>query len=355
MQILFLITLLGLLVPKSKILACIEIIAMSLFYGGYNGTIDLPNYIWQYENDWMIDDSPLQKLYFFMGIFFHNIGISFEGYHLIITAISLMLISYVIFKLTDQIAYVLSMISVFVYFENGWQLKTMMATCFIVVALYWFYKRIYISRFNTVKKNTDVLIFLALLFIAAQFHFLSVFFLLFLLMSFFKGHFARVMALDICSLAFIGTLMVQISSYIPMIENYISPISFSVFLITALWQILGYFILFGYNNSNELKTEDKFGLFVKDGSLVVMLLIPFYYYANVATRIYRIWIIFMIIYAAKLYRKHFVFDKKRILFDIYIIGSSMFWFYIMFKIQGNDPLIYELLNNNIFLVNDILI
>ena len=348
MQILFLITLLGLLFPKNKTFACIEIIAMSLFYGGYNGIIDLGNYVWQYENNWMTD-SPLQKLYSFMSIFFHNIGMSFEWYHLTITAISLIVISYIISKLTDQIAYVLSMISIFVYMENGWQLKTMMATCFIVVALYWFYKRIYTCELNTVKKILNIIIFLTLIFIAAQFHFMSVFFLLFLFISFIRGHFTRVIVVDIFAFPVVGTLLIKVSNYLPMIGNYVLPISFPVFVMTGLWQILGYFILFGYNNSIKSQTKDKFGLFARDGSLVVMLLIPFYYYANVATRIYRVWIIFMVIYAARLFRKQLTFEKRRILFDMYIIGSSIFWFCIMFKLQGKAPLICELINNNSFL------
>lgn len=347
MQILFLITLLGLLFPKNKAVAWVEIIAISLFYGGYNGTTDLPNYIWQYENNWMTD-SPLQKLYSFMSIFFHNTGISFKGYHLIITMISLILILYITSKLTYQVAYVMSMISIFVYIENGWQLKTMMATCFIVIALYWFYKRIYSSELNTVKKNVDVIVFLVLIFIAAQFHFLAIFFSLFLFISFIKGHFARVIVIDICAFAVVGTLLISVSSYLPMIGNYVSPISFSVFVVTGLWQILGYFILFFNNNDIQSQVEDKFALFVKDGTLVLMLLIPFYYYANVATRIYRVWIIFMIIYATRLFRKQFVLDKRRLLFDMYIIGSSIFWFYFVLKMQGKNPLIYELINNNCY-------
>lgn len=347
MQILFLITLLGLLFPKNKAIAWIEIIAMSLFYGGYNGTIDLTNYIWQYENKW-VTDSLLQKFYCYLSIFFHNAGMSFELYHLTITAVSLILILYIASKLTEQIAYVLSMISVFVYIENGWQLKTMMATCFIVVALYWFYKRIYTCEINSVKKSKDVIIFLLLVFIAAQFHFLSVFFLSFLFISFIKGHFARVMVIDICAFAVVGTLLIRVSSYLPMIGNYVSPISFSVFVVTGLWQVMGYFILFFNNNDIQSQTEDKFGLFVKDGTLVLMFLIPFYYYANVATRIYRVWIIFMTIYVTRLFRRQFAFEKRRLFFDMYIIGSSIFWFYILFVLQGKEPLINELINNNCY-------
>lgn len=345
MQVLFLMTLLGLLFPKNKALTWIEIIAISLFYGGYNGTTDLTNYIWQYENNWMTD-SPLQKLYSYMSIFFHNTGMSFDWYHLIITAVSLILILYIISKLTDQTAYVLSMISVFVYIENGWQLKTMMATCVIVMALYWFYKRIYCCELNTVKRNKDVIIYLVLIFIAAQFHFLSVFFILFLFIPFIKGHFTRVVVIDICGFAVVGTLLLRVSNYLPMIGNYVSSISLSVFVVTSIWQALGYFILFFNNNDVHYQTEDKLALFVKDGTLVLMLLIPFYYYANVATRIYRVWIVFMIIYATRLFRSQFSFDKRRLFFDAYIIGSSIFWFYIIFILQGKEPLIYDLINNN---------
>lgn len=347
MQILFLITLLGLLFPKNKAITWIEIIAISLFYGGYNGTTDLTNYIWQYENNWMTD-SPLQKLYSYMSIFFHNTGMSFEWYHLMITAVSLILILYVVSKLTDQTAYVMSMISVFVYIENGWQLKTMTATCFIVIALYWFYKRIYSCELNTVRKNRDIIVFLALIFIAAQFHFLSVFFILFLFIPFIKGHFTRVVIIDICAFAVVETLLIRVSNYLPMIGNYVSPISLSVFIVTGIWQILGYFILFYNNNDIQFQTNDKLGLFVKDGTLVLMLLIPFYYYANVATRIYRVWIIFMVVYATKLIRKQFAFEKRRLFFDMYIIGSSIFWFYIMFVLQGKEPIINELINNNCY-------
>ncbi|WP_033170670.1 EpsG family protein [Selenomonas sp. ND2010] len=346
MQLLFLITLFGFLFAKCKIVAWVEIVAMSLLYGGYNGTTDLPNYIWQYENEWMIDIS-LQKLYSFMSICFHNFGISFELYHVTITAISLMLICYISSKLTDQIAYVLSMISVFVYIENGWQLKTMMATCVIVVALYWFYKRIYNCKKNTIKKYINIIIFLVLIIVAAQFHFLSVFFVLFLFITFIKGHFIRVIMIDVCMFVFSGMLLFKVSSYIPMVSTYESPINLSVFIVTGLWQILGYFILF-YSKDDVETRGGTYEFFVKDGTLVLMLLIPFYFYTNVATRIYKIWLIFMIIYATKLYRKQLILGQRRLLFDMYILGSSIFWYYIVPLMQGRESLIIDLMNNNCF-------
>ena len=346
MQLLFLITLLGVLFPANRVIAWIVIIAMSLFYGGYNGTIDLPNYIWQYENEWKPDFS-LQMLYSFLSVYFHNSGISFECYHVMITAISLIVILYITSKLTNQIAYVLSMVSVFVYIENGWQLKTMMATSIIVVALYWFYKRIYIYKREVITKNTYIITFLMLIVLASQFHFLALFFLSFIFIMYIKDHFIRVIIIDLFIFLLSGTILIRISSYIPMIGEYLSQISLPVIIMTVLWQIWGYFILF-YNNNIEYIPENRFGFFVKYGTLVLMLIIPFYFYTIVVMRLYKIWLIFMIIYASTLFRKKLIFEKRRLLFDIYIIGSSIFWYYIMFMMNGEETLLYELMSNNFY-------
>lgn len=53
--VLYLIPLLGLVFPRSKKICAIQIAAISLFYGGYVGNIDIDNYIWQYNNDYMTD------------------------------------------------------------------------------------------------------------------------------------------------------------------------------------------------------------------------------------------------------------------------------------------------------------
>ena len=349
MQLLFLITLLGLLFPENKVAAWMVIVAMTLFYGGYNGTTDLPNYIWQYENEWA-PDFMFQKLFSSISVYFHNFGVSFECYHVIITAFSLIIILYITSKLTNQITYVLSMISVFVYIENGWQLKTMMATSVVVVALYWFYKKIYTDKLlDAIKKNIYMIAFGALIVIAAQFHFFAMFFLLFVFIFYIKGHVIRVFLIDIVMFILSGVILIRALSYIPMLVEYVSPISLPVFMLMVVWQMLGYYILFYSNNDIESGGDNRFGLFVKDGTLLLMTIIPFYFYTTVAMRIYKVWIIFMIIYATNFLRKKLLFGQRRLLFDMYIIGSSIFWYYIIPQMQGEETLIYDLMSNNFFL------
>lgn len=346
--VIFILTLLGLLFPKSRLIAWIEIIAMSLFYGGYNGHIDLNNYIWQYQNNW-ITDSPLQKLYSYTSVAFHCAGISFEAYHFVITVISLVIIAIIVSKMTEQTAYVLSLISIFVYIENGWQLKTMLATSVIVLALYWFYKRIYSKPYNSKSVMKDMMIYVILIFVAAQFHFLALFFLAFLFMPIVKGHFVKVIFADLMIFALANVILERAAVYIKMLNNYLSPISLPVFIVAVLWQVLGYFMLVYKSERDKLEIEnDCIQGFVFDGSLVLMLIMPFYYYTTGVTRIYRIWIIFIAVYASKLSRKKFLVNIKRLILDAYVIGSSIFWFYVMFKFRGTEPLITNLIKDNFF-------
>lgn len=154
-----------------KKICAIQIAAISLFYGGYVGNIDIDNYIWQYNNDYMTDWG-VQQLYSYVSIFFHKMGMPFGVYHLLITFISILIISMVIFKLTSEPGYVLCVIAFFVYAENGWQLKSMLATIFIVLALYWYKEKIYGKR--VVLKN--ILVYLILVFLATQFSFFVIIF-----------------------------------------------------------------------------------------------------------------------------------------------------------------------------------
>lgn len=338
--VLYLIPLLGLVFPRSKKICAIQIAAISLFYGGYVGNIDIDNYIWQYNNDYMTDWGG-QQLYSYVSIFFHKMGMPFGVYHLLITFISILIISMVIFKLTSEPGYVLCVIAFFVYAENGWQLKSMLATIFIVLALYWYKEKIYGKR--VVLKN--ILVYLILVFLATQFHFLSLFFIVFLFQPLLAKYFMQVLAGDVLMLLVVRGALPIAAGYIPALSNYMSPISLPSFLVTVVWQILGGLIIYWLASSggeNFLQTS-----FYLDGTKIMFLLLPFYFYANVATRIYRIWIIFMAIYAAHRNREQLRIEKNRFIFDAYILCSYFFWFILLPVLQGGESIIVNVINNNI--------
>ena len=135
------------------------------------------------------------------------------------------------------------------------------------------------------------------------------------------------------------------AGYIPALSNYMSPISLPSFLVTVVWQILGGLIIYWLASSggeNFLQTS-----FYLDGTKIMFLLLPFYFYANVATRIYRIWIIFMAIYAAHRNREQLRIEKNRFIFDAYILCSYFFWFILLPVLQGGESIIVNVINNNI--------
>lgn len=338
--VLYLIPLLGLVFPRSKKICVMQIAAISLFYGGYIGNIDLDNYIWQYNNDYMTD-WKVQRLYSYVSIFFHKMGMPFNIYHWIITFISILIISIIIFKLTYEPGYVLCVTAFFVYAENGWQLKSMLATVFIVLALYWYKEKIYGKR----VRLKNVFVYLILIFLATQFHFLSIFFVVFLFQPLIAKYFAQVLISDFLLLLIIRIVLPLAAGYIPALSNYLSPISFSSFGITVVWQILGGGIIYWFATSDDenlLQTA-----FYLDGTKIMLLLLPFYFYANVATRIYRIWIIFMAIYASHKNRELLRVEKNRFLFDAYILCSYFFWFILLYALQGRESIIVNAIQNNI--------
>lgn len=343
--LIYLLTLLGLVFRKNKAVLWIEILAMTLLYGGYNGTKDLDNYKWQYLNH-SISNEVFQKLYSDMGTWFYKWGFRFETYHLIITFLSLIILALVITKMTEEPAYVMSLVSVFVYVENGWQLKTMIATSIIAIALYWYYKKIYSNSLQL--KN--VLIYTFLILLAAQFHFLALFFLLFLIMPVIKNQFIKAIAVDIILFLVMPFALNAASLYIFSLTNYLVPISWSSFVLTITWHLIGYIII-AYNSHNDINYGEKYitlKAFILDGSRVMLLLMPFYYYANVASRIYRVWIIFMAIYISFQKREKSKVSVKRLWFDVYIFASYFIWFYLLFKLLGLEPLFINLISNNKF-------
>lgn len=339
---LYIISLIGFFFPRSKKAFWMEAISMTLFYGGYHGGIDLDNYIWQYENEWMTDWG-FQKLYSAGNILFHSMGVSFEWYHMVLTGFSVLLLAIVIQKLSEEPAYVLSIVSLFVYVENGWQLKSMAAASFIVWALFWYFKKI----FGQKRKLKNILLYILLIFIAMQFHYMAVFFLAFLVQPIIADHFSKIFAVDLGLFFLLPMALTQMSVFAKSLTNYLTPVSMASFGVTVLWHLVGAMII--YHADTQAKKRRETGKnFYLEGTKIMLLLLPFYYYANVAARLYRIWIIFMAIYISGKNKRRCYIEKDRFYFDIYIGGSYFFWFFVLFWLQGQEPIIFHVLKDNLF-------
>ncbi|SUB23862.1 EpsG family protein [Avibacterium avium] len=338
----YLICFFGFVFPKSKTIFYLQIISSLIIFGGYDGDLDLNFYREQYNSNYL-PSSIFQKLFSYLLIAFSYYDIPFYIVHFFIVLLSIVLISIVIYKLTDYIAYALSIVLLFPFFENGWQLKSCIAMGVITLALYWFY----INIFNKKISLLNSLIYVGLLYIASQFHYMSVFFLSFLLINIKSNNLLFfIFLIDLFIFCYSKTIINYFSQYMPSLEAYTTPISIISFLTVSLWQIIGTIIVY----FNRQENNNKFNQFILKGSFIMLLLLPFYEFSLITMRLYKIWIIFMgISISYNLYFTKSRLKTQAYFFSIYIIFSHMFFYILLPYILNKDLLPIVLFNDNFFI------
>lgn len=133
----------GFVFPKSKRCFYIVTVCAILMLGGYNGSLDLMFYREQYDTGYVYPGFT-QKLFSYILNSFHNLGVSFSAFHLIYTAVAMVLIAFFVNKMTKQPAYAMSVVCPFAFVELGWQMKYLGTIVVLTCALF-FYTRIYDS------------------------------------------------------------------------------------------------------------------------------------------------------------------------------------------------------------------
>lgn len=333
---------LGFCFPKSKICFYTESAALAIVLGGFNGELDLNNYRHRYELELMPFEWE-QIMYSGISTFFHRIGVNFEWYHFILTVITVLVIAVCVRSLTEHSAYAMSLISTFALLETAWQLKTLTAMGMSVIALWWHYHKIYLKDHPA---RTYKAIFLVMVFIASQFHYLALFFVLFLFVKKRNSVFFMIknmLVLDIAVFCLSDVGIRVASRFFYSLHRYTQPMSLPSIMITVVWQIFAIAIVYCAQKNHN----DAFGSWILQGTLLFMLLIPMYKYTVVATRIFRIWMIFIAVYMSRLQKHGVRVSLYRILYDAYNIGSLMYWFVFVNVYNGMESSIRYLLTNNV--------
>lgn len=345
LHLLYLICFLGFIFPKSKVLFAFQLVTILIIFGGYNGDLDLNFYREQYYTHY-VPTGFFQKFFSYLFIFFENCNFSFEIVHLLIVLFSVLLLSIIICKLTDKIAYVLLIVIIFPFFENGWQLKNCIAMSIILLALYWFYCNI-LSKEGSIF---NYIIYILLLLLASQFHYVAVFFLSFLFINIKSNHLLIFCIFIDCLIIFFSRAIIEYcSKYMSSLNSYEDPISTISFLITALWQIIGTTIIY----INSRKNNCQFNQFLIKGSFIMLLIIPFYEFSLVTMRLYKIWMVFAAIgFSYNNYSPiRCKLEKHRLIFNIYVIFSHVFYYIILPYLSHRDILFQILFNDNFFMNN----
>lgn len=332
----------GFCFPKSKFCFYTESMALAAVLGGFNGDLDLNNYRHRYELE-LIPFEFEQLMYSGVSSFFHRIGVSFEWYHFILTAITVFIIAICVRSLTEHYAYAMSLISTFALLETAWQLKTLTAMGMSVLALWWHYQKIYVPD-NPGAMHKAV--FLMLVLAAAQFHYLALFFVLFLFVKK-KNHvfvmIKNMLLFDLIFFCFSDVVIKAAAKFLYSLHRYTQPMSIPSIMITIAWQVSAIAVVYCAQRYHK----DEFSGWILQGTLLFLLLIPMYKYTVVATRIFRIWMIFTAIYISKLHRQGMRVSLYRILYDAYNFGSLGYWFVFINVYNGTESSVKYLLTNHI--------
>lgn len=334
--------LLGFLFPRSKKVLFMELAAAVLLFGGYCGNLDLNNYRWQYNTDF-VTSGYTQKIFSVFAITFHKLGFSFEFFHFMLTVTALAAIAWCICRFSAQPAYAAGIVCTFSLIESGWQMRTLMATGAAVAALCWYYLKIY-RQGKSLAKN--YIIFILLVMAAVQCHYMAAFFIVFLPLKKIndKQLFKMVLFFIAAVFIFADSLIKASVLLIPEMGKYLGHIHLWSTAVTIAWQLIGTVIVL----FSKKRNADAFEQFVKQGTVLMMLLIPFYSYTTIVTRIFRIWIVFIAVYISRLKRNGSIVNVNRLIYDCYNFGSVFYFFYFVQRFRGYGPTILELLNNNMF-------
>lgn len=357
--ILLLLILFGLIFKKSKLMFLINSITLIILTCGYNGHIDLPYYEKEYYSHF-ISKSPFEKVYEYLCIYFDNHNVSFETFHFWISFFSLIIILYVIYKMTDAPGYCSSLMIGFATFEYAWQIKTLTASALIVFATYIFFKDIK-SKFNQ-------LVFVLLIILASGFHFFAIAFLLLLALPYIKLKILKkeIWLFILIASVFINQIMQYAYQVISALGTYMNMLSVRTFILSTFWHIasvvLCYFMVRTIEIENDVMILDN--LVCKDhynkifniyyGAVILLSIIPFYWFTNVILRYVRVWFIFMIILSSDV-KGSFEKGRKGVIkfpsiskevFILYV-EISFLLFYVLFT--ANNKLLQYYLSDNIFL------
>lgn len=345
-------TFLGYIFPKSKIIFGIELILNFLIIGGYNGTGDIDNYMYRYNNK-IITEGFIEKLYDLVAILFKNAGVSFEMFHFCLSVISLSIIALVLYKLSNKPALAMALFSGYSTFEYALQIKAMCAASIIIYALYYYYKKIYLQK-NTMKEK---IIYIVLILIATGFHFMSPVFYIFLFMDSvnIKKIKRYIIPITICVAVFSQYVVNELSKYIFNLTSYVDMHRSTIATISfCIWQIISLIIvkkimISDFNKENKCEEKIKFDTFVYKGSWSLLLIMPFYSITFVVNRILKIWSAFFYVQASNITVKKGVLSLNLLFMIIYSIGSFILFYFILTNTSGkNYNVILDIMQNNVF-------
>lgn len=345
------ITALGYIFPKSKTVFIIETLSLIIILGGYNGHIDLDNYLWGYIHGYFKQEHIIESLYNLVANIFSASGFSFESFHMILTVFSVLVMAYLAHKLTREPATVMSLMVGYSTLEYAWQLRALSAAAIISYALYYYFAKIYQRK----KKPKYIITFLLLIALAAGFHFVSLFFVVFLLLDYCQNHKMQknIVILIAATCICFPYILRYFTNYVPALADYLDRYrKVKVIFGLCAWQISGLIVTgWIYNllsGDREILTagEKKYNEFVYNGSILLLIVLPFYSLTSVATRIIRIWSLFYFAHSSLLPNHGPRIYKAKIAMWGYSIGSFILFHIIL--IGNRYDIVYDFLTNNLF-------
>lgn len=338
---------LGLWFRKSRIMFGINTLLIIILCGGYCGNIDIPTYKIRYDMGF-VSYSISEKLYDIIALQFRDIGFSFEIFHLIITIICMLIISYVIIKMAENISFVMANMLGFATIEYSIQIQSMCATAIIVYAVYYLINN---SKKNRLKVN---FVYSLLIIMACGFHFMSIFFLLFLSVSYINSkNLKYIIFIEFILILAFFPYINQLTGYSSAISAYLGNYRSPIFIcVMVFFQIIGVVIIKKINDSMQSKElisiNEKLRVnYIYSLSLILTLITPFYALTVLVNRIVRTMWVFYMITCDKLVNSYIKFNLNVIYLLLYNMTSFVL-FYIILPDNLSKGVIFDILNNNIF-------
>lgn len=339
----------GTIWPNSKIIFTLAVGVMIFYIGGYNGNLDFPVYQARYDNR-IVSERYIENLYNIIARFFSIKGIKFEYFHMFLSTICIVIIAFVIIRLSGNKAFVITGLIGFATVEYGILLTTLCASALISLSVYFFIE----SRFKE-RKKIYVIKSIICLVLSCGFHFLSFFLFIMYFFPFMKKENIKqiILVLVVVLLVILPYLFRYIvwiaGSAVSYYLNHSTP--WYVVVLMVLWQIAGVYIIHRIYNRYLVKLTNHQETVIVETiyilSFTLLLIVPLYLYTNLVIRVIRIFFIFYFILISYVKTPYLKLSKDVIIWNLYNM-ASLFVFYVIIPSDLSKGVIIEILTSNIF-------
>ncbi|MBL1060158.1 EpsG family protein [Lactobacillus sp. A27] len=355
-NITLLITIVGFFIRKNKLFFLLQLVWMQLIMGLNTYSMD-----WESNENVFLNANTTSnarsgiflRLYDIIAVFFKNIGLNYITFNFIFCLISTGIVGYIIYRLCKNPCIVISYIYIYPFIDNVIQKRAYYALGFIILGFYLFFK--------IKSKLLKNIAYLCCIILACQFHVLAILGFSFVIYELLSNNYKKIFVSLVILLGFlfrskfayiISILNVQsLNEKSDLYFNQLAKSSTLFHLIFWIFWQVAYLLIIIYC-IKRFNLTTKLPSYVLDLNVWALILLPFYTFDPVFSRIFRVVMIFnYIVISNNIKIKDLKINKDSIyiLFSQIILSCLSLYVFVFNSPFGFDNMVLNIFQNNVLL------